>query len=81
MSTLIFDPTRSAQSTAVSTFPFSANAWPLERVKYVVKRIVQLTAISLVLASIPDDSGPVRPHAVTTSHSQVILRVLKNADR
>lgn len=69
MSTLVFYSARSARATTVSPFPFQKNTWTLERVKYVVKRIVQLTAISLVLASIPDDSGPMRhPAAPFRSH-------------
>lgn len=81
MSTLTFNAARNAQSTAVSTFPFQASPWPAARVKSIARRIVQLTAICLVLVSIPDDSGPARPHAATTSQIQSVLHLLTNADR
>jgi hypothetical protein len=85
MSTIVFDAHKGACRAGVFVPDSRANAWPLARLKRVAWRFVQIATISLVLASIPSDSGPIHNRSTVTVHGlgplAVLLHVAEDADR
>jgi len=55
------------------------------RVKRIVLRVTLLTAISIVLASVPSDRGPAQSRSVAAAHGPrlptVLLYIAGDADR
>lgn len=87
MSTVIYNPNVRQQTLPFPSALHSSTAWPAARVKRVALRVLQIVAVSLVLASIPDDSGPIRHQApLTISSTSTVsnvsfVRALTAADR
>ncbi len=77
MSVLVFDAARILPRAAAQPLPSEA-----ARVKAIVKRGVALTAISLVLCSVPSDGGPAQTRSVAAPQMQTpFLNILKDMDR
>lgn len=88
MSTVTFSPAMKQQALPLRSAWHDSTAWPAARVKRVAMRAIQIAAVCLLLASIPDDSGPIRHQAPSASpvpgitlSSNSLVRMLNAADR
>ncbi len=85
MSTIIFSPAIKQRGLPLHSAWHLSTAWPAARAKRAAMRVLQIAAVSLLLASIPDDSGP-RHQAPSAFPAQGISstsldRALTPADR
>ena len=81
MSTITFSPAATQQALPLRFASRHSTAWPAARAKCIAMRVLQIALVSLLLASIPDDSGPIRHQAPVAVSGASFARTLAAADR